>query len=129
MRALVDTSFLLRAVELGMDLLARVEDKLGTKIVPVVVPEVVKELTSLAKGKNVRAKRAGLALILCETLERLDTATGGEGVDFVLLRRAKELGLPVLTCDSKLMRSLRRAGVGVIYVDKKGEVRVEATIL
>jgi rRNA-processing protein FCF1 len=62
LRTLVDTSFLIRVAELGADLLARVEEKLNTKIVPVVIPNVIEELRSLAKGRGVKAKRAGLAI-------------------------------------------------------------------
>ncbi|MEM2910071.1 MAG: hypothetical protein QXO01_03250 [Nitrososphaerota archaeon] len=128
MRTLVDTSFLIRIAELGMDLLTKVEEKLGTKIMPIVIPRVVEELKALAKGRSIRAKRAGLALLLCETLEQLDVTIKEEDVDLVLLRVAKALGLPILTCDSKLRRDLRSAGIGVIYVNKRGKVRVEGFI-
>ncbi|MCS7136606.1 MAG: hypothetical protein NZ931_05935 [Aigarchaeota archaeon] len=124
---LVDTSFLMRIVELGADLLAKVEEKLNTKIVPVVISSVIKELKSLAKGRGIKAKRAGLALILCETLEQLDVSVN-EDVDLALLKTAKTLGLPVLTSDSGLRKTLRDAGVCVIYVNKKGEIRTEGFI-
>lgn|GEM_PF-394315 len=128
LRALVDTSFLMRVAELGTDLLARVEEKLNTKIVPVVISNVVEELRSLAKGKGVKAKRAGLALVFCEILEQLDMNVNEEDADLALLRVAKVLGLPVLTSDSGLKKILRDAGVCTIYVNKKGEVRVEGFI-
>lgn len=128
MRTLVDTSFLIRVAELGADLLARVEEKLNTKIVPVVIPNVIEELRSLAKGRGIKAKRAGLALIFCETLKQLDVNVKEEDVDLALIRAAKALGLPVLTSDRGLRKSLRNAGVCAIYVNKKGEVRVEGFI-
>jgi rRNA-processing protein FCF1 len=128
LRTLVDTSFLIRVAELGADLLARVEEKLNTKIVPVVIPNVIEELRSLAKGRGVKAKRAGLALIFCETLKQLDVNVKEEDVDLALIRAAKALGLPVLTSDRGLRKSLRNAGVCAIYVNKKGEVRVEGFI-
>ncbi|MCL7399286.1 MAG: hypothetical protein LZ170_03535 [Thaumarchaeota archaeon] len=114
--------------ELGADLLARVEEKLNTKIVPVVIPNVIEELRSLAKGRGIKAKRAGLALIFCETLKQLDVNVKEEDVDLALIRAAKALGLPVLTSDRGLRKSLRNAGVCAIYVNKKGEVRVEGFI-
>jgi rRNA-processing protein FCF1 len=128
LRTLVDTSFLIRVAELGADLLARVEEKLNTKIVPVVIPNVIEELRSLAKGRGIKAKRAGLALIFCETLKQLDVNVKEEDVDLALIRAAKALGLPVLTSDRGLRKSLRNAGVCAIYVNKKGEVRVEGFI-
>jgi len=128
LKALVDTSFLMRIAELGADLLARVEEKLGTKIIPVVIPNVVKELESLAKGRGVKARRAGLALIFCETMEQLEVDIKEGDVDLVLLRAAKALGLPVLTSDNGLRRSLRNAGICVIYVNKKGEVKTDGFI-
>jgi rRNA-processing protein FCF1 len=128
LRTLVDTSFLIRVAELGADLLARVEEKLNTKIVPVVIPNVIEELRTLAKGRGVKAKRAGLALIFCETLKQLDVNVKEEDVDLALIRAAKALGLPVLTSDRGLRKSLRNAGVCAIYVNKKGEVRVEGFI-
>lgn len=118
----------MRVAELGVDLFARVEEKLGTKIIPVVITNVIKELESLAKGRGVKANRAGLALILCETLEQLEVNIKEGDVDLVLLKAAKTLGLPVLTSDNGLRRNLRNANVCVIYVNKKGDVKVDGFI-
>lgn len=128
LKTLVDTSFLMRVAELGADLLTRIEEKLGTKIILVVIPNVIEELKSLLKGKGVKAKKANLALIICETLERLDVSVEGKDVDLALLRTAKTLGLPVLTSDNKLRKILRNAGICVIYVNKRGEVKVDGFI-
>ncbi len=120
----------MRIAELGEDLLARVEESLNTKIAPVVIPNVVEELRSLARarGRGMKARRAGLALILCEKFEQLNTSIEEENVDLALLKTAKALRLPVLTLDSGLRRALRNSNVSVIYLNKKGEIRVEGFI-
>lgn len=128
MRVLVDTSFLMRFVELGSDLVWRVEDKVGTRLVMLLVPGVVEELERLSSGSGKKARIARLALELCKNLEMVGAPCRHDSADAMLERTAKGTGMPVVTCDHKLKRALRERGIAVIYVNRKGEVSVEGFI-
>lgn len=124
MKLLVDTSFLMRAAELGRDMLAAVEEKLGAKVVPVVPSFVASEIERLASLNNAKARKARVALEICRRAELAAVDASGRSVDDALLEAAKNLGIPVLTSDRSLRRKLLDAGVAVVYVGPKGGVRL-----
>lgn len=129
MKVLVDSSFLMRVIEVGSNLISKVEDKLSSKLILVTIPQVIKELENLSSSKGKKGRMARLALELCKNLERLDIQPTEEDVDLVLKKVAKSLNIPVLTCDHELKRLLRESGVSVIYVNTQGKISLEGLFI
>lgn len=124
MRAVVDASFLMRAVELGRDLLKAVSERLGDTLEPYTTPQVLRELTNLSSGKGVKALRARAALKVAEGLECIEVADISAPTDEVLVYLSKVRGDLILTSDLEVMRTVLRKGGKVALVTEEGEVKL-----
>ena len=112
-RVLVDSSFLMIAFELPLDVFGELEKILSVKVEPVLLPPVAEELERLASRGKPKVRRIALsALKLADKCVRLNVERKqGETVDDYLVRVAKELKLPVATADLDLKRRLRSEGI------------------
>ncbi len=112
-RVLVDSSFLMIAFELPLDVFGELEKILSVQVEPVILPPVVEELERLASRGKPKVRRIALsALKLADKCVRLNVERKqGETVDDYLVRVAKELKLPVATADLDLKRRLRSEGI------------------
>jgi len=86
MKVLFDTSFLMLSAELGKDLISLAEDAVGEKIEPYILSDSLEELKAISRHRGKRASLAKVAL-------KLVLAT----IDSKLMKRAREIGVPVLS--------------------------------
>ncbi|MCS7117438.1 MAG: hypothetical protein NZ957_01445 [Thaumarchaeota archaeon] len=124
MRAVVDASFLIRAVELGRDLLTAVSEKLGEPLEPYTIPQVLHELKGLSSGKGTKALRARAALEVAGSLELLEIDDIRAPTDEVLVMLSRTRGHLILTSDLEVMRTVLRKGGKVALVTEEGEVKL-----
>ena len=129
MKVLFDASFLMLSAELGKDLISLAEDVVGQKIEPYILSDSLKELKSISRHGGRRAALARVALKLAEkmTLIKLDLKETLE-VDEKLLEAARMHGLILATIDSKLIRRAREMGVPVLSVGRGLKIRLEGLV-
>jgi len=129
MKVLFDTSFLMLSAELGRDLISLAEDAVGEKIEPYILSDSLEELKAISRHMGKRASLAKVALKLAEkmTLIKLDLEEALE-VDEKLLRASRMHGLVLATIDSKLMKRAREIGVPVLSVGRGLKIRLEGII-
>ena len=125
MKIILDTSFLLRALEEGLDTLTLIDEVLESTARKATLKGVIEELKAVAGKGGARAKHALLALRIVEGLEVIH-GMGGP-VDEDILNVATEGGFVVATADSELRRRLRSFGVSVVYI-KDGYLGLDGPI-
>ena len=129
MKVLFDASFLMFSAELGKDLISLAEDVVGERIEPYIIPDSLEELKSISRHRGKRATLARVALKLAEkmTLLRLDLEEGLE-VDEKLLEVSRRYGLILATVDSGLVKRAREVGVPVLSLGRGLRIRLEGAV-
>lgn len=125
-KILLDTSFILMAVDLGKDLLSMLNE--ATSSMEIVVTEsVLNELSRIAaKSKGLRSRKAKLALKIIKGVKVIPSSKG-KAVDEELIELAEKEGLAVATTDSNLIKKLRMINLPIILI-KDGSVKIEGFI-
>jgi rRNA-processing protein FCF1 len=128
MRVLVDASFLILCAEAGRDFIRLAEDVIGEPIEPYVTEEVLNELRSIA-GRG--GRRGQLASIALEIASRMNVIGGGDRIpaDMRLLQEATRLKAAIATMDINLIRRARSLGIPVISVGSDMRVIFEGVRL
>ena len=126
MKVLFDASFLMLSAEHGKDLIGLAEDVVGEKIEPYILPDSLEELKSISRHRGKRAALARVALKLADkmSLLRLDLEEPME-VDEKLLEASRRYGLVLATVDSRLVRRAREIGIPVLSVGRGFRIRFE----
>ena len=111
---LFDTSFLIEAVQSPGSLLYL--EKQFNEYPFYISESVIKELMQLAEGKNVKSKKAKLALnyIKDKRFKRVNSVSENPDEDIILL--AKENMFIVATGDREIREVLLKEGVKIIYL-------------
>ncbi|MFQ5710781.1 MAG: PIN domain-containing protein [Candidatus Geothermarchaeales archaeon] len=122
---MIDSNFLLRAVEEGRDVLALIDDVLGMPVPKATLGNVLEELKKLCETEK-KARKVQTALKLAEKLEILPY-TPASSTDEAIVKTSAEGGFAVATNDLNLRRELRAQGIPVIYF-KDGYLSVEGYI-
>ena len=126
MKVLFDASFLMLSAELGKDLIGLAEDMVGERIEPYILPDSLEELKSISRHRGKRATLARVALKLADkmTLLKLDLEEPME-VDEKLLEVSRRYGLVLATVDSRLVRRAREIGIPVLSIGRGFRIRLE----
>ena len=126
MKVLFDASFLMLSAELGKDLIGLAEDVVGERIEPYILPDSLEELKSISKHRGKRATLARVALKLAEKMTslKLDLEESME-VDEKLLEVSRRHGLVLATVDSRLVRRAREIGIPVLSIGRGFRIRLE----
>ena len=129
MKVLFDASFLMLSAELGKDLIGLAEDMVGERIEPYILPDSLEELKSISRHRGKRATLARVALKLAEkmTLLKLDLEEALE-VDEKLLEVSRRCGLILATVDSRLVKRAREVGVPILSVGRGLRIRLEGVV-
>jgi rRNA-processing protein FCF1 len=128
MKVLVDTSFLMLCAEAGRDFIRLAEEIIGEPIEPYVTEEILNELKSIAGRGGRRGRLAVLALKIADKMGII----GGEGgvpADTRLLQEAARLKATIATVDLNLMKRAKALGIPVISVGSDKRVIVEGVRL
>jgi rRNA-processing protein FCF1 len=114
MRLILDTSFLMNAMEGKIDIMSELrkfgEPKLST------LDLVVKELEgfSVGRGRNARNAKLSLGFIKNEGVRVIKA--GGKNTDNNIVSYAGNRKMDVCTTDAELKKTLMRRGVGVVTI-------------
>ena len=129
MKVLFDASFLMLSAELGKDLISLAEDAIGERIEPYILSDSLKELKSLSRRGRKRASLARVALKLAERMTpiKLDLEEDLE-VDEKLLKVSRVGGFILATTDSELVRRAREIGVPILSVGRGLKIRLEGLV-
>ena len=129
MKVLFDASFLMLSAELGKDLISLAEDAIGERIEPYILSDSLEELKSLTRRGRKRASLAKVALKLAEKMTpiKLDLEEDLE-VDEKLLKVSRVGGFILATTDSELVRRAREIGVPILSVGRGLKIRLEGLV-
>lgn len=125
-KVLIDSNFLLGAVEEGKDALAMIDEVLDVVLPKTLLENIMNELKGLTQlsGRKGRAARKALEIAVgMEVLPCVPTSSPDEAI----VKLSEKGGFIVATNDSALRRELRARGVPVIYF-KDGYLRVEGYV-
>lgn len=128
MRVLVDASFLMLCVEAGKDFMKLAEEVIGEHIEPYVTEEVLDELKGIAGRSGRRGRLAALALKIANGMI-LIRAEGSMPADMRLLQEAARLKAAIATVDLNLMRRARSLGIPVISIGSDKRIVFEGVRL
>lgn len=129
-KVLIDSNFLMTAIQFRIDIIRELGHLLGRRVEPILISPVEDELRSISSGiESKRSREAGQALKLAHMM-RVETVTRSpnESVDETLTRVALERGWAVATNDRILRRKLGELAVPTIYLRKKAHLEVKGTI-
>lgn len=115
MKVLVDASFLMLCAEAGRDFMHMAEEAIGEPIEPYVTEEVLNELKSIAGRGGRRGRLAALALKIAGGMS-LIRGGGGVPADMRLLQEAARLKAAIATVDLSLIRRARSLGIPVMSI-------------
>jgi uncharacterized protein len=121
---LLDANALMMPAQFRVDLFDEIRGLVGA-FEPVVLQEVVQELTGLcrAKGKAGAAARYGLALVEKCTIAEQDTSASGP-VDDRVIEYATTHNCLVVTNDRRVRDSLFERGIGVISMRNQKKLEI-----
>ncbi|NIM44651.1 MAG: hypothetical protein GTN80_02840 [Nitrososphaeria archaeon] len=125
-KVLIDSNFLLGAVEQGKDALAMIDEVLDVVLPKTLLENIMDELRGLTQlsGRKGRAARKALEMAVgMEVLPRVPVSSPDEAI----VKLSEKGGFIVATNDSALRRELRARGVPVIYF-KDGYLSVEGYV-
>ncbi len=115
MKVLVDASFLMLCAEAGRDFMHMAEEAIGEPIEPYVTEEVLNELKSIAGRGGRRGRLAALALKIAGGMS-LIRGGGDVPADMRLLQEAARLKAAIATVDLSLIRRARSLGIPVMSI-------------
>lgn len=125
MRVLLDSSFILSSVQLGLDAAAMLEDSLDAKLEPLVLSDTLRELKKMSARAGKKGREAQLALRIVEKYPVFSYTERTASVDEAIVQAAESLGCIVATNDMRLKRKLRASGVAVAFLHRDKRVEVE----
>lgn len=125
MKVLLDSSFILSSVQLGVDAMRMLEDSLCGKLQPFLLNETLGELKRISVKRGKKGKQAQLALKIVERYPVFSYTEKAKTVDDAMVKAAAQLGCIVATNDMRLKRKLRDSGVAVAFLHRDKRVEVE----
>lgn len=117
-RVLLDTNALLMPAQFGIDLYGELLALLGD-YEPIVLEEVVGELSGLARGHGRDAAAARVGLAMARRLTVLPSGSSADHVDDRVIEYARREGCVVVTNDRELRNALLREGIDVISMRRE----------
>jgi len=129
-KVLIDSNFLMAAVQFRVDIVQEFERLLGRRVEPILVSPVEEELRAMASGhEDKRSRDAAQALEIARKMEvEVVARLPEESVDDVLVRIASERGWAVATNDRLLRKRLDEISVSTIYLRQKTHLEVKGMI-
>jgi rRNA-processing protein FCF1 len=123
-----DSSIMISALECKVDLVPEIERVLSTEFVPTVLSGTLSEIEDVLRrsrgGK--RKNQLVLTLEIAKRFNKIDyNPLGGEDMDDVILRAAKDFKAIVATNDGELRKRLVRAGAPVLFLREKSHIEVD----
>jgi rRNA-processing protein FCF1 len=117
-RVLLDTNALLMPAQFGIDLYDELMGLFGD-FEPIVLEEVIGELSGLTRGhgRDASAARVGLAMARRSTV--VPSGSTAEHVDDRMIEYAREEGCIVVTNDRELRNALLDEGIGVVSMRRE----------
>ena len=125
MRVLLDSSFILSSVQLGVDAMRMLEDSLCGKLEPFLLSETLGELKTISARRGKKGREAQLALKIVERYPVFSDTERATTVDEAIVKAAAQLGCIVATNDMRLKRKLRASGVAVAFLHRDKRMEVE----
>ncbi len=127
---LIDSNFLMAAIQFRIDIIRELGYLLGRRVEPILISPVEEELRSIASGiESKKSREAGQALKLARLMKvEIVTMSPNESVDETLIRIALERGWAVATNDRILRKKLSELSVPTIYLRKKAHLESKGTI-
>lgn len=125
MRVLLDSSFILSSVQLGVDAMRMLEDSLCGKLEPFLLSETLGELKTISARRGKKGREAQLALKIVERYPVFSDTERATTVDEAIVKAAAQLGCIVATNDMRLKRKLRASGVAVAFLHRNKRMEVE----
>ncbi len=125
MRVLLDSSFILSSVQLGVDAMRMLEDSLCGKLEPFLLSETLGELERISARRGKKGREAQLALKIVERYPVFSDTERAATVDEAMVKAAAQLGCIVATNDMRLKRKLRASGVAVAFLHRNKRIEVE----
>jgi len=125
-RVLIDSNFLMAAIQFRIDLIQELEYLLGRRVEPVLISPVEEELRAMASGHEAKRSRDAAQALEVARRIRVEVAARlpNESVDDILVRIASERGWMVATNDRHLRKRLDAIAVPTIYLRQR--TRLEA---
>ena len=121
-RVLLDTSFIIMAIDLSKDLFSQLRQLLGS-VELVVTSKVVEELEKMSGKEGYKSRKANLALNIIRNFKIIPVEES-VSTDQSILKLALKEKFIVATTDSDLIKKLKKLGIPVIYV-KDGILKFE----
>lgn len=116
---ILDTSFIIQMIELGKDLVKLGEDYADEILIPVTSDKVIKELETISKGSNKKARLAKAALSLASKFEVLksdpDKSTDEDLIEICTSRNGV-----LATADLEILNKALKKGIEVLFL-KEGK--------
>lgn len=131
MKVLVDSNFLMAAIQFRVDIIHELERLLGRRTDLVLISPIEEELKAIAsEHQSIRSMGAARALdfalgMQVETVPRLFR----ESVDDVIIRISKERGWAVATNDRRLRRRLDELAVPTIYLRQRTHLEAKGIVV
>jgi len=125
LRVLLDSSFILSSVQLGVDAMRMLEDSLCGKLEPFLLSETLGELKTISARRGKKGREAQLALKIVERYPVFSDTERATTVDEAIVKAAAQLGCIVATNDMRLKRKLRASGVAVAFLHRNKRMEVE----
>ena len=121
-RVLLDTSFIMMAIDLSKDLFSQLSQLLGS-VELVVTSKVIEELEKMRGKEGYKSRKANLALKIIRNFKIIPVEKS-ISTDQSILKLALKEKFIVATTDSDLIKKLKKLGIPVIYV-KDGILKFE----
>lgn len=130
LKVVVDSNALFVPLQFRIDVFAELEQLLQRHFELILLSSVKQELKMLALNGSPKLRKAACyALQLGEKCRHVEVeASKSSLVDDVIVRVAKEWGVPVFTNDRQLRKRLRDISVPVIYVRQKSRLAIDGMV-
>ncbi len=127
-KVILDSNALFVPLEFKIDIFTDLGQLLNRNFELILLSTVKRELEELAeKGSPKMRKNASYALKLAEKCKYVEVDASAL-TDDMIVKIAKERGLPVFTNDRQLKKRLRDISVPVIYVRQKSRLEIDGMI-
>lgn len=118
MRVLLDTNALLMPAQFGIDLYDELMALFGD-FEPIVLEEVIGELSGLARGRGRDAAAARVGLVMARRSKVVPSGSAAERVDDRVIEYARQEGCIVVTNDRELRNTLLAGGIDVVSMRRE----------
>jgi len=117
-RVLLDTNALLMPAQFGIDLYDELMALFGD-FEPIVLEEVIGELSGLARGRGRDAAAARVGLVMARRSKVVPSGSAAERVDDRVIEYARQEGCIVVTNDRELRNTLLAGGIDVVSMRRE----------